>query len=69
MFDMDETLGLISVKRELDKNERSEYNLIIMATNLPKIIFQGKHFNYFIVLGGAMVFESIHMIVLYPYVT
>jgi protocadherin Fat 1/2/3 len=36
MFDMDETLGLISVKRELDKNERSEYNLIIMATDHGK---------------------------------
>jgi len=31
-------------------------------SNLIKIIFQGKHFNYFIVLGGAMFFEAIHII-------
>lgn len=33
MFDIDETLGLITVKRELDKNQRSNYQLIIMATD------------------------------------
>jgi hypothetical protein len=37
-------------------------------SNLTKIIFQGKHFNYFIVVGGAMFFEVIHIIV-YPYAT
>jgi hypothetical protein len=38
-------------------------------SNLTKIIFQGKHFNYFIVVGGwRHVFEAIHIIV-YPYAT
>jgi hypothetical protein len=37
-------------------------------SNLTKIIFQGKHFNYFIVVGGAMFFEAIYIIV-YPYAT
>ena len=36
-------------------------------SNLTKIIFQGKHINYFIVVGGAMYFEAIHIISLrYP---
>jgi hypothetical protein len=26
-----------------------------------KIIFQGKHFNYFILVGGATIFEVIHI--------
>jgi hypothetical protein len=30
------------------------------------MIFPGKHFNYFIVVGGTMFFEAIHIIV-YPY--
>ena len=39
------------------------------GSNLTKIIFQSKHFNYFIVVGGwRHVFEAIHIIV-YPYAT
>jgi hypothetical protein len=38
-------------------------------SNLTKIIFKGKHFNYFIVVcGWRHVFEAIHIIV-YPYAT
>ncbi|XP_071125252.1 protocadherin Fat 1-like isoform X4 [Mytilus edulis] len=33
MFEIDETLGLISVKRQLDKNQRAEYSLIVKASD------------------------------------
>ena len=39
------------------------------GSNVTKIIFQGKHCNYVIAVGGcAMFFEAIHIIE-YPYAT
>jgi hypothetical protein len=50
-------------KMVTDFNGRED--TLLFWSNLTKIIFQGKHFNYFIVVGGAMFFEAIHIMV-YP---